>query len=281
LLKVSLDEFDRFFSGVIIDILPTDKIIKLPKERMIKSFITDWLADFKTEISFILLCLTIGLCAPLFNSALSNIFIDQIVASKNISWIFYISGALIISALLFGLILVIEKWHQYKFYTNASLVKSSKIINHILRLPLLFYFLRQKAEIVAVVSRVESVIALLAKTISSYLVGSFAIIICLIFMAKIDLMLTTLSILILIIYLITTLIIAKVNFLNEKLDVNISAKIYAYLISNIRNLETIKICSLEDKILKKYYAILCQKLTIKDKVATLKRIFLVLLSWGS
>ncbi len=267
--KVSLAEFDKSFSGVIIDIVPTDKIIKLPKERVVKNFITNWLENFKTEISFILLCLAIGLCAPLFNSALSNIFIDQIVVLKNISWIPYIAGALTISAFLFGLISVVQKWHQYKFHTKASIIKSSKIINHILKLPLLFYFLRQKAEIVAIITRAESVIALLAKTVSSYLVGSFAIIICLIFMARIDVMLTFLSVLILVICLITTLIIAKINFLNEKLNVNFSAKIYAYLISNLRNLETIKICSFEEKIFRKYYALLCQKLTTEDKVVTL------------
>ena len=268
-LVVTLDEFDKSFTGVIIDIVPTKEVVKIKKKSIVCQLIIQWYSGFSFELFFLLLCLFIMGSIPYLNSLLTNIFIDQCIISKNTEWIPYIA----IFSLLFAIILISttvrQRVIQFKLYSKASILKSAEIIAHILQLPMLFYSLRQRSEIISILTRLDSVINLIFKNALNVMIGFITAILCFIFMIKINRLLSIVSFFMAIISAVIFYFLSKLNVSCEKSNTNTIGKLYSHSITSIKNIETVKACALEARMFEKWLQLFYKKIVIQDRVNTL------------
>lgn len=264
-ISVSMDAFDKAFTGIIISITPTDKIVKTKNKIKWYVFFIEWLSGFHFEFIFLLICLLSILSCTIFNSALTSIFIDQCIISNNKSLTMYMFCFSIILTILYIGSSIIQKWNQFKICAYAGILKSSLIFSHILKLPLLFYSLRQKSEIISILIRSEVIVNLLFNNATNAVIALITSIMCFIIMLKIDIWLSFFSLVLYILSCISALIFSKINFSYEKSNITALGRLYSHNISSIRNLETIKSCGLENKFLKKWYELFSNKIMNYDR----------------
>jgi ATP-binding cassette subfamily C protein len=268
-MTVTLEEFDRSFTGIILDISPTAETLPIKKKSLFRPMVKEWLALYKSELCFVLMCMLVVIGGPLLNSTFSRFFIDYCIIGKNTHWIPAIVIISIISGLIFTRSLLTQKISQFRLTAKASIIKSSQIMLHMLQLPLLFYSLRQKPEIIAVLMRAEVIANILFQSLSSILVSALASCFCLYFLLKLDPVLLGCLIVCSFIFLLVFTILSRLNYSYEQGSVNALGKFYGMTLSSIKNCETIKTCGLEAKTVTRWMSVLMGKIQAQDKSNTL------------
>lgn len=265
-MVVSMDEFDKAFTGIILQITPTNSMIKINKKNSIKSFMRQWFAGFYLAFLFLLLCLFLITLIPYLNAIWLNIFVDECLIAKNFSWLPYIIILTLLSAILLISVTFMQKIVHFKLYSKASLLKSIDIFIHMLQLPMLFYSLRQRSEIVFILTKAEWVINLLFKNTLALSFGAITTIICFLCMMKINIFLSIVSLLMTTFFGILFYGMTKINLTSIKSMTQISGKLYSHSVASLQNIETVKACSLEDSVLKKWYKLFCSKIQLQEKL---------------
>src|SRR5262249_33287472 len=130
---------------------------------------------------------------PFVQSRMSGLFIDYCVLSYHRSWVGFIALLGVVLSGFLILITSLQKWHQFSFYTQIAIQKSSIMLSHVIRLPCLFFSLRQKTEIAFLLERIESIVNTLCKSRSLFFIQIVSLAACLIFMMSMDLLLSFFS----------------------------------------------------------------------------------------
>jgi ABC-type bacteriocin/lantibiotic exporter with double-glycine peptidase domain len=267
-VSVSFTEFDAAFTGIIIDIIPTENIVSIKSKKIFLPVMQAWLSKYSREIIFVLMCMLVVIAGPLLNSVLSTAFIDYCVIGRNLNWVPGITFISIITGIIYIFLLYTQKLTQFRLSAKASIVQSSEIMLHMLRLPLLYYSLRQKPEIAAILMRTEMIANVLFQSISAVLLNVLAATISLIILIKIDAVLVVSLGLLSLVLVIPVMMVIKLNFVYEQNNINVLGKFYGLTLSCIKNIETIKTSGIETAISQKWQSALYNKVAGLDKSAT-------------
>lgn len=272
LRTIRMHDFDLSFTGIVIIVTPTDRVAKTKIRSIGVPFLKEWLSGFYIEISYMLLCFLVVVCWPLIYSCLTNIYIDYCVVSGHLEWLPCMTMLAMICSIIFVFAKSFLKWNEFKLSAKASLLKSSKLMHHLLHIPLIYFSLRQKSEIIANLSRVEYVINLLYKCTNTFIGNMLIMMVSVAFMLKLNAKLCIISCCLIIFSYLLTMIISKLNLSYEKSNINYLGKLYAHTLSWIKNLETIKTCGLEDSTLIKWHSMYLKKVHVYDKILYLNAI---------
>ncbi len=263
---VSLEEFDKQFTGVVLSITPLDQVPQIKRPSLVFEMIQEWLSGFRFELVFLWIGMLFMVSSPLLVSAFQRIFIDQGVILNRRSWIPYLTMLSLGSAMVLLISTGFQSWNQFKLCTKLGMIKSSRIILHTLKLPLSFFSIRQKSEMIAMLSRTESTIQGLTNHAVTCMVGVLTLLICLLCMMYVDRLLALVSLLISAISSVSLYWISQRKLAYERANIYAQGKLYAASISMIRNAETIKACAFEEKSLKKWSTLFIKKLNREDKI---------------
>jgi ATP-binding cassette subfamily C protein len=265
---ISMNEFDAAFTGIIIVLSPTKNTIPIKPVSVFLPLIKEWIAKFYPEFTFILACLFIALICPLLNSILAKIFVDYCVTSANAEWIPYLGLLGIVFSVIFCVANTQQKWSEFKLCAKASIIKTSTLAVRMFRLPMIFYSLRQKSEVISLLSRAEMIVSQLFKSLTKFIINLATILVCLFFMKKINSSLFIASLILSSLSCYCFYGISKLNLSVEKLNINATGKYYAYATTSMRNIETVKACGLERNVLEKWRNLFARKISIQDKSST-------------
>ena len=268
-IDIDIGEFDRSFTGVILNISPTNKIVKSKRSFSPMKLFTEWLSGFYIEILFLLLCLLIATITPYLNSRIYNFFIDQFIIARNNHFLWYILGISTLLSIILISVSYASKCMEFRLNTKVSILKSSNIISHVLKLPMLFYSLRQRSEIISSLSRTELIISSLIENSIKIIAGFTTALICFTLMMKIDYLLAILSIATTLLFIFIFYILSKITFYYEKSHINIHGKFQSHSTFSISNIETIKACSLEDRVTETWLGLFIRKIVAQDKINSL------------
>lgn len=164
--KLTIDELDDGFTGIVLTFSPTPVFIKEKRQHIFKKIITSRL-NGQYDTIFKLFCLGLLLVIPgLVMPVLSQVFLDDILSGGNTTW--FNSFAIIMMSVIFlNAVLscyrnVILQKLQYKMI----LISAHKFLSHLFRLPINFFEQRYAGDLA---SRVEN-----NNNISAFLAGDLA-----------------------------------------------------------------------------------------------------------
>jgi ABC-type bacteriocin/lantibiotic exporter with double-glycine peptidase domain len=292
-ISVSLDEFDKSFTGIVISLSPSNQSVKYERPNPLKTYLKEWMCDYRIEWLFIGLISLFVFCGPLLNSALTSFFINYCLSASNNTWLPWLALISLGLALCMAAVVTIQHYFQFKIVTKASLLKTSTLIMHSLQLPMLYYSLRPKSEIVAVLARAEAVFDTFFKSLARVSANLIMTTLCLVALFNIDFILSLKVLAIIVISNAIVLIMSKANLSYEKNNLHTTGKIYSLIISCLRNIETIKSCACEAEMLARWFALFCQKLHITNTIVSLSNrvntvnqlcnmlLIIAMLYWGS
>lgn len=268
-LTISHDEFDRSFTGIIIVIAPEKHTLKHNKIPVLRLLIREWLGKYHKELIYLSLCLFVLAAIPLLNSSLSTLFINYCVIYSNQDWILFIAIATFTLMTTLSVMISYQKISQFKLCAKASIVKSSEIIAHVLQLPMVFYSLRQKSEIITILSLSEGIVNALTRSMTNVFINTVSGCFCLACMLWMDVYLAGTSLICVFLSLLVSVIAARFNLAYEKLQINTLGRWNMYSMAGIRNMESIKICGLEQSVFTRWLELWIDKLNARDKIHSL------------
>jgi ATP-binding cassette subfamily C protein len=272
-LSELLSEADNAFTGVIIEICPTLQVIKTLKKFPFIKILLSWIKVFQFDFLFMSICMLAIMLGPFLGSSISSIVLDYCIIKKNIEWIPKLIIIILFITTILIWIMVKQKQCQFKLAVKSGLIQSSSVIDHILQLPLMYFVVRSKSELLAMISRIESVFYAFFNNISAGLVSGISLLIVSFVLIRIDYAMTIVLFLIMACTFPILLFIYKISFSQEKCNLQRFNQFFGYSMSRLKQIETIKCCGLEMKVLSKWYHFFMQKLSTSDELKNTNIIF--------
>ncbi|MFM7364838.1 MAG: NHLP family bacteriocin export ABC transporter peptidase/permease/ATPase subunit [Cuspidothrix sp.] len=250
--KITFDEFDQAFTGVVLVAEPGPDFEKGGKKKGIINAMTSRLASSRQALIF---CLIAGLMLTipkLAVPAFMQVFVDEILVENRTEWLRPMLLGMVIVALMRGLLARLRLTYLRKLLVKLSVSMSGQFLWHTIRLPIGFYAQRFAGEISSRAQLNNQVAEILSGRLATTVIDSMMMVFYALIMFLYDPLLT----------LIATLF-AAANFIalqslsRNRVDANIrlsqeTGKVGGVAISGIQSIETVKASGLEGDLFAKF-----------------------------
>ncbi len=146
-VNIKLDEFSRMFTGIVLELVPSEEFISEGEAKSIIGFLRQRLKHSIVPIVYILilgiLSALIFAVTPLF----SKIFTDYILFDKSKDWLLPVLGAMAAAMLLNFIVEALQAIYLLKVRGKLATSSSTMFIWHILSLPIEFFAQRYSGDI--------------------------------------------------------------------------------------------------------------------------------------
>ncbi|AFY95072.1 NHLP family bacteriocin export ABC transporter peptidase/permease/ATPase subunit [Chamaesiphon minutus] len=255
--KLTFDEFDRAFTGVVLVMEPGEDFKKGGKKKGIGPGLA---ARLKSSRSALIFCLITGLFLTIPRLAIPafmQVFIDEILIENRGEWLRPLLIGMAVTALITGLLAQLRLTYLRRLLLKLSITMSGQFLWHTIRLPIGFYAQRFAGEISSRAQLNNKVAMTLSGQLATTVIDSIMMIFYALIMFFYDPLLTAISI-----------AFAAANFValqamsRNRVDTNTrlsqeTGKVAGVAISGIQTIETVKASGLEADLFAKfagYYA---------------------------
>lgn len=239
-VEVSMEEFDKSFTGITLTFSKTESFVTGGKPKSMLGFAKARLKG--TLIPFIFVILTgiltavAGVIAPVF----SRIFMDRILTGQNPEWLYpFIFG--MVGLLLFQLtVSVINTVYMLKIRGKLAIVANTTFLWHVLRLPMEFFSQRMAGDVANRQSSNEGIAETLITQLAPVLLNTAMLVFYLVVMIKYSLLLTVVGLAATFANMWVARIISQKRINLTRGHMRDSGKLSATTMSGIQMIETIK-----------------------------------------
>jgi ATP-binding cassette, subfamily C, bacterial len=242
---VSLEEFDRGYTGVVLLMEPGTDFQKGGKKKSVVEALQNRL---KGSIAAFAYCVVAGFLLVIPNLAVpifSQVFVDNVLIKHHLDWVPYLLVGMLLAVILQGLLTALQLRYLRKLKIKLSVTMSSQFVWHLLKLPVSYYAQRYSGEIssrIGINDRVASVLTgqLTTTVISAVMVVFYAAV-----MLRYNVLLTVVVALFAIANVIALRWVSR-----QRVDANIKAaqnygKVNGVAIAGLQSIETLKASGLE------------------------------------
>ena len=270
--KVTLDEFDQGFTGVILVMEPGPEFKKGGKK---KGILTALASRLQTSRSAIIFCLVAGLLLTiprLIAPAFTQVFIDEIIIENRTDWLRPLILGMVIAALLRGLLARLRLMYLRRLLLKLSVTMSGQFLWHTIRLPVGFYAQRFAGEISSRAQLNNKVAEVLSGRLATTAIDSMMMVFYALIMLFYDPLLTLIAI-----------VFAAANFValqslsRNRVDANLrlsqeTGKVAGVAISGIQSIETVKASGLEFDLFAKFAGYYAKSINAQQELGLPSRI---------
>jgi NHLM bacteriocin system ABC transporter peptidase/ATP-binding protein len=255
--KVSFEEFDQAFTGVILLMEPGPEFQKGGKKKGIINALTSRLQTSRQALMFCLIAGLILTIPRLAVPAFTQVFVDEVLVENRSDWLRPLLLGMVFVGLMRGLLARLRLTYLRRLLLKLSVAMSGQFLWHTIRLPVGFYAQRFSGEISSRAQLNNKVAEVLSGRLATTVIDSIMMVFYALIMLFYDPVLTLIAILF-----------ASANFValqslsRNRVDANIrlsqeTGKVSGVAISGIQTIETVKASGLESDLFSKfagYYA---------------------------
>lgn len=145
--RLTLEEFDRGFTGVVLVMEPDQAFEKGGRRPSLIGAILSRLRGSKRAVAFCFLAGLMLVLPSLVLPAFTQMFLDQVLVEDRTDWLPAIVTAMLALAVLQGVLFLVRSRYLRRLRVSLAVRLSSRFLWHLLRLPLSFYGQRFAGEI--------------------------------------------------------------------------------------------------------------------------------------
>jgi len=146
-VKVTMEEFDRQYTGVCITVEPTDAFTPQGKKKSVAAYILQRLRGSEKAVAFVMLTTTITALLGVITPAFNRVFLDRLLSRKNPEWLLPFMLAFVALILLTLVISAVSKIYLSRIQGKMAAVGSSSYLWKVLHLPMQFFSQRMVGDI--------------------------------------------------------------------------------------------------------------------------------------
>ncbi|BAY28956.1 ABC transporter-related protein [Nostoc carneum NIES-2107] len=255
--SISLDEFNKAYTGVVLRMEPGENFHKGGKRTNIISAL---ISRLKNSWGTILFCLLAGLLLTIPRLAVpgfSQVFVDEILIQERQEWLRPLLLGMLLTAVLRALLAKLRLTYLRRLMVKLSVSMSGNFLWHILRLPVGFYAQRYAGEISSRVQINDTVAEILSGRLATTVIDAVMMVFYLLIMIQYNSLLSAIAVGFAVINILALQLISQ-----TRVDANFRlaqeyGKVFGVAVSGIQTIETVKASGLESDLFAKfagYYA---------------------------
>jgi NHLM bacteriocin system ABC transporter peptidase/ATP-binding protein len=169
---VSAEEFDSKFTGVVLELRPTDAFVRGGRPPSLRAALLERLHGSWRVIAAAAAC-GVLLAVPAFVlPALGAVYVDRVLVEGARSWILPMATIVCAAMAFSGLLVFLQQRLLARLEQRMTMTGSARFLEHVLRLPVDFFSHRFPGDIVQRLSSLEMLCDLLASKIAPAVVGA-------------------------------------------------------------------------------------------------------------
>ena len=251
-VKVSMEEFDRSFTGIVLMMEPTEKFEKGGKRKSVFAFALKRLKGSNEAILFVALTTAISYLFSIINPVMSQIFIDRLLSGRNPEWLLPFIIAMSCLAIVQIVVRLTSTLYSLKINGKMSVVGSSSYMWKVLKLPMEFFAQRMIGDILRRKDTNESIAQTLVNVLAPLLLNGVMLIFYLVVMIRKSLLLTAIGISTLFINLVVSNIVSARRVNMMRIQMRDAGNLSSTTINGISMIETIKASGAENGYFRKW-----------------------------
>ena len=251
-VKVPMEEFDRAFTGVTINLVPGEDFTPSGHRKSILEFAQKRLTGAKAAVIFVVLTSIISYLFNMINPVMSRVFLDKILSGTNSGWL---SGFILIMIGL-AVLQLVTSWaktvYSLKINGKMAIIGSSTYMWKVLRMPMEFFSQRMAGDIQQRQQQNESIAATLIDTLAPLVLNTIMMVFYLVIMLRHSLLLSLVGILTIVLNLILSRVISEKRMNVTRIQMRDSGKLVGTTAAGIEMIETIKASGAENGFFRKW-----------------------------
>ena len=251
-VKVTLDEFDKAFTGITMCFEPGPDFVPGGKPKSVLQFVKERLKGAEVAIIFAMVISIISALMGIIQPGFSRVFLDRLLTGQNPTWF----TPFIILLSIVSIIQVVLAWIQliYNNRINGKLavVGSTSFMWKILKMPMEFFSQRMSGDVLSRQSSNASIANSLVNTFAPLLLNTFMMFFYFIVMIRYNLVLTVVGLASILVNAFVSTIISKKRVNISRVAMRDSGKLMGTTVSGIEMIETIKSSGAENGFFNKW-----------------------------
>ncbi len=239
-VTVTMDEFDRSFTGIALTFEPTEDFKPEGKPKSVIQFAKKCLKGamfpFVLAVLLSIIMALIGMMSPVSG----KIFIDNILSGKNPEWLLPFIGIMLLILLLQTLVGIIKSIYWLKIEGKFAVTASAEFMWHVLRLPIDFFSQRYIGDIAGRQSSNADIALALIQKIAPIFVNVASIVFYLFIMINYSWQLTLIGLITTILNMFLVQYTSKKMLNYQRASIPNDGKLASVTYSGIEMIETIK-----------------------------------------
>ena len=245
-VKVSMEEFDKSFTGICLMFWPGENFEPSGKQKSVLDFAKARMKGAGSAAAFIVMSSVISSLLNLINPGFSRVFFDRLLVGKNPDWAMPFIIALAAFTALEILIAGMREIYSLRINGKMSIVGNSTYMWKVLRLPMEFYSQRMAGDIQQRKGTNAVIAGNLINTFAPLFLDSVMMVFYLAVMLRISAVLTILGLASMVINIFMSRIISARRINITRVQMRDSGKLAGATVAGIEMIESIKSTGAEE-----------------------------------
>ena len=251
-VKVSMDEFDRSFTGVCMIFEPSESFQPGGKRRSILSFIRARAKGTRTAALFTVAVTLLGYLFGLIQPGMTRIFMDRLLTGENrellMPFLLILAGIGFLQILLAG----IQGIYNLRLSGKMAAIGNSTYMWKVLKLPIVFFSQRMSGDIQGRQASNAAIAETLVNTLAPLVLNAVMMIFYLVVMIRYSLLLTLIGLISIILNLGVSMVISRKRMEVMRVKLRDSGNLAATTMAGISQIETLKASGAENGFFQKW-----------------------------
>lgn len=245
-IEVSMEEFDKSFTGICLAFEPAEGFERGGKPKSVLAFAKERLKGTSSAVIFIMITELIATLTAIVNPVFSRIFMDRVLSDKSPDWILPLLFIMAAVALVQIINTVLNNLYLLKVQGKFAIVANSQFMWHVLRLPMEFFSQRMAGDISQRQASNQSIASALILELAPLLLQFGTLIFYVVVMFRYSVLLSLIGMASIIINLLLSRIISAKRINVTRVQMRNSGKLSSSTVSGIEMIETIKAAGAEN-----------------------------------
>ena len=189
-VRVSIEEFDESFTGVVIQIRPGEEFVPSGRPKSTLVFARKRLKGAGPAVAFVTLTTVISYLFSLINPVMTRIFYERLLSKTNPEWLYPFIAVMALLCILQLTVQWINTVYSLRIDGKMSVMGSTSYMWKVLRLPMVFFTQRMTGDIVGRQGANASIAGTLVETLAPLALNTVMMFMYLVFMIRYNLLLT-------------------------------------------------------------------------------------------
>lgn len=246
LVKLDLETFDKFFTGIYIEFTPTEEFEPGGKRKSVLAFARKRLKGAAALIAFFAITTIVFYLFAIVDPVMNQVFVDYLLGGNNPDWLLpfiFIFGGI---GLLQVIVTTVQCLYQYKIRGKLDLIGSTTYMWKILRMPIDFFSQRMVGDLQQRQNENASIAETLVNVFAPLLFNTIMLVVYLVVMINKSWILTLIGVATVLINIFVSQYISKVRINISRVQARDNARLGAMTSKGIEMIETIKSSGAED-----------------------------------
>jgi NHLM bacteriocin system ABC transporter peptidase/ATP-binding protein len=257
--EVSLEEFDKSFTGIAITFEPTPEFIREGKPRSVINFALVRLKGTVAAFVFVFLMGAFASFTDILNPLFTRIFMDEILSGRNREWLIPFILAMLAVLFVRLILSIINAIYRLRMEGKFAISANAEFMWHILRLPMEFFSQRYTGDILMRLGSNEGIASMLISQLSPILINMGLMVFYFIMLLQYNPILTAIGIGSAVLNMIFSQYMARKSITFARQSQSSGGNLSSVTLSSIDMIETIKASGAEGGIFERYTGYLAKQ----------------------